>query len=301
MDDLANHTPSTSDFEQQTQQEQPVPTQQEARPAQTMFTMHLKPKQPEKYDGKRDVQVIDNWTASVDSYFALTGAQPPAVFYYLNTIFTKDAASWFRFNFRNANPTLVTWEVVKEMLVKHFVPVNHRRQLRDDWAYTRQTGTVKEYYSHLAQLAMQIGTINEVEFLDKFVRGLKAKTKMEVIFRNPKTLDEALELADNYDSAMFRKAFNNFQPNFDSSWQGDTRGEPMHLDTLRSTSTDTRSAIQIDSFKTKSREPTLQKLSESERTRLRDIGACFKCRKQGHMARECTSKVFPNSGNGKRQ
>jgi hypothetical protein len=266
MDDLANHTPNTSEFDHQTQQEQPAHTQPDARPAPVMFTMHLKPKQPETYDGKRDVQVIDNWTASVDSYFALTGAQPPAVFYYLNTIFTKDAASWFRYNFRNANPNLVTWDVVKDMLVKHFVPVNHHRHLRDAWAYTRQTGTVKEYYSELAQLAMQIGTINEIDFLDKFVRGLKPKTRMEVIFRNPKTLDEALELADNYDSAMFRKAFSGFQPNFGSTWQEDTRGEPMRLDTLRSKSTDAHSAIQIDSFRTKSRVPTLQKLSESERT-----------------------------------
>jgi len=300
MDYLTN-TQNTSEFEHQTQQEQLAPVQPEARATPVMFTMHLKPKQPEKYDGKRDMQVIDNWTASVDSYFALTGAQPPSVYYYLNTIFTKDAASWFRFNFRNANPALVTWEAVKDMLLKHFVPVNYMRQLRDNWAYTRQTGTVKEYYSHLAQLAMQIGTIDESAFLDKFVRGLKAKTKMEVIFRNPKTLDEALELVDNYDSAMFRNAFKNFQLNLNSSWHEDTRGEPMQVDTLRSKGTNAPSAIQIDSFRTKSRPPTLQKLSKSERTHLRDIGACFKCRKQGHMAWECTSKVFPNSGNSRRQ
>jgi hypothetical protein len=37
-----------------------------------MALMQLKPKQPEKHNGKRDFQVIENWIASVYGYFALT-------------------------------------------------------------------------------------------------------------------------------------------------------------------------------------------------------------------------------------
>ena len=73
--------------------------------------MQLKPKQPDKYDGKRDFQTIDNWVSSVDSYFALTEAEPPTIFYYLNTIFTGDAATWFRFSYRNLNLETATWDI----------------------------------------------------------------------------------------------------------------------------------------------------------------------------------------------
>ena len=58
-----------------------------------MTLMQLKSKQSEKYNGARDYQTIDNWVTSVDSYFALTGAEPPAIYYYLNTVFTGDAAT----------------------------------------------------------------------------------------------------------------------------------------------------------------------------------------------------------------
>ena len=70
--------------------------------------MQLKPKQPEKYDGTRNFQKINNWVASMDSYFAITDAQPPLIYHYLNTIFTDEAATWFRYNFNKTDPSNVT-------------------------------------------------------------------------------------------------------------------------------------------------------------------------------------------------
>jgi Retrotransposon gag protein len=142
--------------------------------------MQLKPKQPEKYDGKRDFQIIDNWVASVDSYFALTEATSPAIYHYLNTILTGDAAIWFRFHYRNLDPSTVTWDEVKRTFLAYFVPPNHSRRLCDEWAYTWQINTVNQYNTRLTQLAMQIGGVDKRTFLDKFIWGLKSKTRTEV-------------------------------------------------------------------------------------------------------------------------
>ena len=75
----------------------------------------------------------------------------------------------------------------------------------------------------------------------------------------------------------------------------------MQLDVLQTTTYDDNNAapIQIDAFKTKPSPNKLIKLTDEERTHLRSLGACFKCRRPGHMARECPSKVN-NSGNSKR-
>jgi len=70
--------------------------------------MHLKPKQPEKYDGSRDFQKIDNWVTSMDSYFAIINTEAPLISYYLNTIFTDEAATWFRYNFGKMDPSSLT-------------------------------------------------------------------------------------------------------------------------------------------------------------------------------------------------
>src|SRR3981189_385052 len=173
-----------------------------------MVTMHLKPKQPEKYNGTRDFQKIDNWVASMDSYFAITDAQPPLIYHYLNTIFTDEAATWFRYTYGKKDPTTVTWEVVKAELLSYFVRPNHTQRLRDQWAEARQTGSVTEYHTYLARIAMQLEKISEEEFIDKFIRGLKSNTRTELEFRDPKTIAEAVKWADTFDTRYYRKKDN---------------------------------------------------------------------------------------------
>jgi hypothetical protein len=46
---------------------------------------------------------------------------------------------------------------------------------------------------------MQVPNMDGGEQLDRFVRGLKAKTRKEVVMREPVNLDEAIRLADWYD------------------------------------------------------------------------------------------------------
>jgi len=40
---------------------------------------------------------------------------------------------------------------------------------------------------------MQLNTINEEEFIDKFIRELKSNTRTELEFRDPKTIAEAVK------------------------------------------------------------------------------------------------------------
>ena len=51
-----------------------------------MISLQLKPKQSEKYNGKWDFQVIDNWITSIDNYFALIHVEVLDIYHYLNII-----------------------------------------------------------------------------------------------------------------------------------------------------------------------------------------------------------------------
>ena len=151
---------------------------------------------------------------------------------------------------------------------------------------------------------MQLGNINADEFVDKFIRGLKPNTRTELEFRDPKIIEEAVKWADMFDARYYRKKDNQRYYGFLSSnhsYQEDNRGEPMQIDTLRTTNNETPTALQIDTFKTNPRQTKLMKLTDEERIHLRSIGACFRCRQQGHMAWECPVKFDDNSGNPKRQ
>jgi len=180
------------------------------------------------------------------------------------------------------------------------------RRLRDQWAEARQIGSVTEYHTYLARLAMQLGVgkVNEEEFLDKFIRGLKPNTRTELEFRDPKTITEAVKWADTFDARYYRKKDNhrNYGP-FPSNinYQDDNRGEPMQLDVLQTTTHSNSTPIQIDAFKTKSSSTKLTKLTDAERAHLRSLGACFRCRRQGHIAWECPIKPRTHLGNSKRQ
>jgi hypothetical protein len=269
------------------------------------MSLQLKPKQPEKFTGSRDHQVLISWIVSVDSYFILTNATTPNVYHYLNTVLVGEAAIWFQYKYAESDPNTITWAIVKAALKLYFVQPNHERRLRDKWAHLRQTTTVTEYYSRVTELAMQLKLIDEEQLLDKFIRGLKTKTKTEVELRDPTTLEEASKIADRFDSIVYRKQ-DSWMPQYatpsQSDFVDDGRGTPMLIDSIqgfpryRSSHT-----ARIDAFKPKHQPGPLKKLSDEERTYLRSINACFKCRKPGHMARDCPQTNPSTSGNPRRQ
>jgi len=90
----------------------------------------------------------------MDSYFAITSAEPSLIFHYPNTIFINEVATWFRYNFGKVDPTILTWATVKAALLDYFVRSNHMRRLRDQWAEAHQTGSVQKYHSYFARIAM---------------------------------------------------------------------------------------------------------------------------------------------------
>lgn len=264
-----------------------TPPAPEHRPSNPLSHLtHLKPARPTRYSGVKDYTTIENWIASVNSYFALTSAKPPHVYHYLNTNFADDAAIWFRYHYREDQAETLTWEEVRTALRNFFTPPNKDRRLHDEWAQLRQITTVAEYVGRFYKLGMQLPPMEPTHLLDKFLRGLKPKTRMELELKDPQTLAEAIRLADRFDSIVYRKTvpLAPSTPSHSYSNEYESGGEPM----------------QIDAMRTKPKTPptprttTLKKLTAEERTHLRNLGACFRCRRTGHLARECPSKANPS-------
>src|SRR5437667_8483100 len=86
---------------------------------------------------------------------------------------------------------------------EYFAPPNEDRCLQDEWVNLKQFGTVFEYMSVLTALAMGIPGLSQTQILDKFIRGLKPKTRIEVELRDPRTTDEAYRLADRFDRIIY--------------------------------------------------------------------------------------------------
>jgi hypothetical protein len=58
----------------------------------------------------------------------------------------------------------------------------------------------------MQELAMQVSDMTDAELLDRFMRGLKPRMRMEVTMREPQSFNEAVKFADRYDS-LFNTGF----------------------------------------------------------------------------------------------
>ena len=93
---------------------------------------------------------------------------------------------------------------------EYFAPPNEDRRLQDEWANLKQYETIFEYVSVLTGLAMRIPGLSQIQILDKFIRELKPKTRIEVELRDPKTPNEAYRLTNRFDRIVYGARNNNF-------------------------------------------------------------------------------------------
>ena len=253
-----------------------------------------RPRQPDKYHGQRDFLLLDNWTFSVDQYFILTDMPVHKQGPFVSTLLRDEALLWYRSSYEKWDPkTPLTWEIIRTAMRKYFAPPNEDRRLQDEWANLRQHGTVFEYVSVLTALAMRIPGLSQTQILDKFIRGLKPKTRIEVELRDPKTPDEAYRLADRFDRIVYgvkstsflTQNYNRYTPTSNANMNTDY-GEPMQIDTLRPRRSGPKNFQQP-------RNQNFQRL-------------CFTCNKPGHIAVNCPTTMRGQSrkaqqGKGGRQ
>ena len=185
------------------------------------------------------------------------------------TLLRDNAMVWWRSHVEAADqghvPRIVNWVDFYNAISYEFQPINTRKIARDRLAELRQRNSVQQYAHEFRTITADIPGISEDEKIDRFVRGLKDRTRQEVDIRDPKTLDEAVRIADRYDTISYQAQRKSLAKG------AATRLEPvpMELDTM---------AVQ------QRRNPE----GESKRGNVNARGACFLCGKVGHLKRQCS-------------
>ena len=176
----------------------------------------------------------------MDQYFLLTDMPVPKQASFVSTLLWDEALLWFRSNYETWDPAMaLTWSIRRASMCEYFAPPNEDHRLQDKWANLKQYRTIFEYVSVLTALAMQIPGLSQTQILDKFIHGLKPKTRIEVELRDPKTPDEAYRLADHFDRIVYgarnnsflTQNYNQYAPTWNVNINVDY-GEPMQIDTL---------------------------------------------------------------------
>jgi hypothetical protein len=244
---------------------------------------------PDKYDGSSQAGEVENFIFKNEQYFLGMGISADKQVYFASGLLSGAAATWWRFTcLAMQDESLYEWDTFKDQLLARFNAVNSARHARDQLAGLVQSGSVRSYATKMQELALQIPDINKGELKDRFIRGLKRRTQEAVVMREPSTFDEAVKLADRYDSLWGSANLFSNQPRKTAAGTWATANRQPVVSTNPTPprfATAEPVPMEIDTLR---RKPT--PLTATERSRLIQAGGCFYCRQLGHRITDCPNK-----------
>jgi hypothetical protein len=240
------------------------------------------------------------WLFKVSSYFNATGVTDDATRIAVASYrLTGPALSWWRTieplpDTASSKPK--TWGEFCTALTGTFsdaIPVEHAR---DRLAALQQRTSVRQYAYIFRNTAIEIPNIANEELKDRFIRGLKPAVRQEVRMRNPSTFEDAVQMAERYDSLRYGASYSTSYPKQPSHFFGNKGHEgpaPMDLGAM----TDAR---QRWNGKASGNQPSGNnglngKLTPELKQKLIKEGRCFYCRETGHRALACPKRKQQSS------
>ena len=214
---------------------------------------------------------VDNFIFRVDTYLQFNHLEDQQHQLLLAISCLRDhALTWYR----SLQEHPADWPTLAHLMRQSFLDVDEQRQLRQELRRLKQTTSVQAYVHAFRQLMVRIDDMSVLDRIEAFINGLKPKTCREVSFHAPDALEDAYRLALRYDRNYQASAFSTPRPQA-PRW---TPQPPPPATSGR--------AMDIDAVNTQRARP-LRRLTDQEREELRRRGACFRCRQDGHMARDC--------------
>lgn len=230
----------------------------------------FKPIRPPRFKGNTDGPRILEWLHQAELYLrAMKIENDEAAIFHISSFFEADAAVWWRHYYAEMEagtvPRPVCWADMKQLLTQHFQIFNHDTDVRDRYQSLRQTGSVSAYIAKFRGIVVELREESETGKLYQFLRGLKPEIQKFTRTQKPRTLAQAMDIADEADRvAQHTQRAGGFPRYHQQRNAGGNGAQPMQLGVVAP--------------------------SAAEVQRLRERNACFYCRKQGHQARNCLKK-----------
>ena len=113
-----------------------------------------------------------------------------------------------------------SWSEFAEFMTKRYTPANHNHIIRGKIKSLVQITSIKDYYNEFRMLALQATDMNEAEKLNAFVNGMKPDIRKYVNMQLPKSLENAYDTADLYETFNYERIESTYVSNQYSSNNG---------------------------------------------------------------------------------
>lgn len=219
----------------------------------------------ESYSGHK-YEDLEAWIFQIEEYFSLLKIQDEELRIQIaGTALRKDARIWYRSARISEGDKIRSWEEFKIQIKNQFCPINPIKLARDKISELRQTTSVRDYTCQFRQLCTIISSMSEDEKLDRYIRGLKLRTRKEVEIREPSTFLEAVRIAEKMDICLdrvYQPSSRLFQQTRFYHQNGTT---PMEINTLQKKGP----------------------ISKEEKERRMKNNLCMYCGSSNHMRDKC--------------
>lgn len=251
----------------------------------------LRVESPPTFHGNRTGPKVGLWLFHLRQYFETLNMQENVTVAYAATLLRENAMVWWRSHVEQADRKLVerisTWQAFCAAIQAEFQPINTVKIARDRLAELRQRNSVQAYAYEFRNIVADIPGMTEDEKVDKFVRGLKDRTRQEVDIRDPRTLDEAVRIADRYDSISFQA----HKKATSKAVVQRTGPTPMELDAVRMQEYQ-RANLNTETSVNRPRNRIARSTDASFSARNSNDengsrNSCFKCGRVGHFKKQC--------------